>query len=80
MTIQVCIGSACHVRGSYQVKHIFEELIRQNGLENQVVLRPAFCLGVCGQGVGVRVDGRTISGVTAENAADLFRQYVLKEG
>ena len=71
MTIQFCIGSSCHVRG-------LEELIRQNGLENQVVLRPAFCLGVCGEGVGVRVDGQTLSGVTAENAADIFRQYVLK--
>ena len=72
MTIQVCIGSSC------EIKTILEELIRQNGLENQVVLRPAFCLGVCGEGVGVRVDGQTLSGVTAENAADIFRQYVLK--
>ncbi len=80
MTIQVCIGSSCHVRGSYEVKTIFEELIRQNGLEGQVALRPAFCLGVCGEGVGVRIDGQTLSGVTKENAADLFRQYVLKEG
>lgn len=39
MTIQVCIGSSCHVRGSYEVKTIFEELIRQNGLEGQVALR-----------------------------------------
>jgi len=78
MTIQVCIGSSCHVRGSYEIKTILEELIRQNGLENQVVLRPAFCLGVCGEGVGVRVDGQTLSGVTAENAAGIFRQYVLK--
>ena len=73
MTIQVCIGSSCHVRGSYEIKTILEELIRQNGLENQVVLRPAFCLGVC-----VRGDGQTLSGVTAENAAAIFRQYVLK--
>lgn len=79
MMIQVCIGSSCHVHGSYEVKTIFEQLLRQHGLEQQTELRPAFCLGACGEGVTVRIDGQTIGGVTTENAADIFRQYVLKE-
>ena len=32
----------------------------------------------CGEGVSVKIDGEPISGVTTENAADIFRQYVLK--
>ena len=51
MMIQVCIGSSCHVHGSYEVKTIFEQLLRQHGLEQQTELRPAFCLGACGEGV-----------------------------
>lgn len=78
MMIQVCIGSSCHVKSSYEVKTIFENLICENQLEEQITLRPAFCLGNCGEGVSVKIDGEPISGVTTENAADIFRQYVLK--
>ena len=67
MMIQVCIGSSCHVKGSYEVKTIFENLIRENQLEEQITLRPAFCLGNCGEGVSVKIDGEPISGVTTEN-------------
>ena len=77
MIIQVCIGSSCHVKGSYEVKTIFENLIREHHLEDQVTLRPAFCLGNCGEGVSVKIDGTAISDVTTENAAHVFAQHVL---
>ena len=41
MTIQVCIGSACHLRGSYDVKRTFENLIAQHGLGDRVQLQAA---------------------------------------
>ena len=79
MTIQVCIGSSCHVKGSYEVKTIFENLVQQHGLADKIVLRPAFCLGNCGEGVSVKIDGVAFGDVTVENAPALFAQYVLKQ-
>ncbi|WP_458863193.1 (2Fe-2S) ferredoxin domain-containing protein [Acidaminobacterium chupaoyuni] len=78
-TIQVCIGSSCHVKGSYHVKSIFEEKIRENHLEDSVELKVAFCLGNCSDGVSVRIDGQPISGVTRENAAEIFDRYLLND-
>ena len=46
-------------------------------LEDQVTLRPAFCLGNCGEGVSVKIDGTAISDVTTENAVQVFAQHVL---
>ena len=31
--IHICIGSACHVKGSYQVVQRFKELVAERGLE-----------------------------------------------
>lgn len=36
MKITVCIGSSCHVRGSRQVVEQLQDLIRKNGLGDEV--------------------------------------------
>ena len=53
MKITVCIGSSCHVRGSRQVVEQLQDLIRKNGLGDEVELCGSFCIGNCQQG-GVR--------------------------
>ena len=77
MTIQVCIGSACHRRGSYDVKRTFENLIAQHGLGDRVQLQAAFCLGHCEAGVSVAIDGEVVTGVTPQSAAQVFQARVL---
>lgn len=54
--IQVCIGSACHIKGSYNIINKLQELIKQKGLENQVGIKAAFCLGQCTKAVSVKVN------------------------
>lgn len=49
--IHICIGSACHVKGSYQVVQRFKELVAERGLENEVELMGTFCLDACSDGV-----------------------------
>lgn len=77
MTVAVCIGSACHLRGSYDVKNTFEALIAENKLEDKVILQVAFCLGHCKDGVTVKIDDEIITGVSKDNAADVFGEKVL---
>lgn len=55
-TIQVCIGSACHLKGSYNVINMLQNYIKENKLENQIAVKAAFCLGECTKAVSVRVN------------------------
>ncbi len=51
--IKICIGSACHVRGAYQVVNRFKEIVAERGLEDEVELMGTFCLDACSDGVAV---------------------------
>lgn len=79
MTISVCIGSACHLKGSYDVRMNFQNYIDQYNLGDIVNLEVAFCLGRCKDGVTIKVDDEIITGVTKENSEDIFKEKVLKK-
>ena len=40
VVVSVCVGSSCHMKGSYQVIKTFQELIKKNQLED---LRITIC-------------------------------------
>ncbi len=75
--IYICVGSSCHLKGSYQIIKAFEELIRKHGLESEAELKASFCLGRCTRGVSVKVGEEFIDGLTICNAAEKFDEYVL---
>ena len=60
VTVEVCIGSACYVKGSNEVVTILQELIKEKGWEDQVNVKGAFCMQVCTQGLGLRVNGKQL--------------------
>ncbi|MBM7855582.1 NADH-quinone oxidoreductase subunit G [Desulfohalotomaculum tongense] len=74
--VSVCVGTGCYLRGSYDIMNKFAELIKQLGLEGYVHLSGTFCLEKCDQGVSIRVDDEIITGVTAENAEQIFKTHV----
>ena len=76
-TVMVCIGSACHRRGSYQVTQRLKDLARERGLQDEIKVAPAFCLGNCGGGISVKVNDKLLSGVSMENVDDIFAREVL---
>ncbi len=79
MKISVCVGSSCHLKGSYKIIEKFKECIAANGLEDSVTLQAAFCLGKCTNGVSVKMDDEIVCGVSEENAEAVFNQYVLQK-
>ncbi len=79
MTINVCVGSSCHLRGSYKIIELMTEALKKNGLEDKVELSAAFCLGKCTHGVSIKVDDEVICGVSPENFNEIFDKYVLKK-
>lgn len=78
MVIEICVGSSCHIKGAYKVIENLRGFVQANGLENEITLKACFCMGHCGNGVSVRVDGEKILWLTPETCGD-FTASLLKE-
>jgi len=78
MVIQVCIGSVCHLRGSYDVIGQLEKLIEKNEMTDKVSIKAAFCLGHCVGAVSVKFNGEIYS-VQPSNVEEFFENVVKKQ-
>lgn len=74
--IEVCIGSACHIKGSYKVITELKRLIEENRLVTSVELKSSFCLGHCGHGVSVRVNETDIYSLRPEEVESFFNEHI----
>lgn len=70
--VQVCVGSSCHMKGSYQVVKTFESLIKQHELEDFVKLKASFCMGHCLNGIATMVNDKPVNNVGFSNAEQIF--------
>lgn len=77
MIIEVCVGSACHLKGAYNVINEFMTIIKEKGLEDKITIKAAFCLGNCTNGVSVRIDEEDILSCSADNVQEFFEKNVL---
>lgn len=78
MEVKVCVGSACHLKGSHAVVQRFQALIQEHNLNEQVELKSSFCLGVCQNDVSVQIN-ETIKNVSLETIDEVFKQDILGE-
>lgn len=77
LVVEICVGSSCHMKGSYEVIHQFKELIAAHALQDHVVLKASFCMKQCTNGIAMRIDEKPVTGVSPGNCAGIFRTYVL---
>ncbi len=75
MEVEICIGSSCHLKGSYQVVRKLEEYIEIHGLKNKIILKGSFCLGECTRGVSVRAR-REIYTMNEENCIKVLKDIM----
>jgi len=76
--IYICVGSSCHLKGSYQIVKDFERLIKKNKIEDKVEIVASFCLGCCTNGVSAKVGDEIIEGLNSSNIEEKFKEYVLE--
>ena len=76
MNITVCIGSACHLKGSWRVVEQLESLIETAELKKDITLNGVFCTGNCRKEVNLTVDGQVFS-VSPENTSVFFEEHIL---
>ncbi|WP_049040789.1 (2Fe-2S) ferredoxin domain-containing protein [Clostridium sporogenes] len=77
LIINICVGSACHLEGSYKVITLLQNFIEKNNLKDKVEIKGSFCLGHCTEGVSVKV-GDKIYSVNEENVEEFFNNVVLR--
>lgn len=77
--IHICIGSACHLKGTHEVIDIFRNLIETYHLEEKLELKAAFCIGHCTEAVTVQKWDGTILSVNKDNAETIFLSEILPE-
>jgi len=77
MEVMVCVGSSCHLKGAENVIKLFQELIQQERVSRQVVLKGSFCLNKCSDaGVTVKI-GEEYLKTTPEGAARFFYDTIM---
>ena len=79
MRISVCVGSSCHLKGSYDVIEGFKKLIEEYGVEQEVGVEASFCLGHCAEGVTIKIDDEIVTGLKGDNVRKVFEERVLPE-
>lgn len=76
MRVTICIGSACHLKGSREIIQELQTLVSQSGLTEKVDLNGSFCSGNCVNGVCVTIDG-TLFSLKPEDTKDFFDKEIV---
>ena len=77
ITVTVCVGSSCHIKGAHEVIKKFDQIIRERKLQDDVLLKGSFCMDHCAdEGVSIKIDDEFHS-VKNSAALELFQQEVL---
>ena len=77
ITLSVCVGSSCHVRGSHALIEGLERELERRGLADRVELRGEFCLGQCRCAPNLRIDGRALGEVLPGDVVDIIDEMVM---
>lgn len=80
ITVSVCLGSACHLKGANGVLEAFLALIEKHQAQAVVQMAGSFCQGRCTEGVVVQIDDQLLTNVTRDQVHGLFLKYILKIG
>ncbi|MCB2289891.1 (2Fe-2S) ferredoxin domain-containing protein [Clostridium sp. CS001] len=76
--ISVCVGSACHLKGSREVIEGLQRLIKENDISDKVELKGAFCSGRCMEAVSVSVDDKELFSLNESNVDEFFKETIMR--
>ena len=77
LEVSICIGSSCHLKGSYNIIQQFQQLLEEHSLHNSIELKGSFCMKQCNcDGVAVTI-GSEIYHIKPEAAIEFFKTTVL---
>lgn len=77
VTIFVCVGSACHLKGSYNIINQLQQIIEEKKLGEEVIVKAALCLGNCTNAVSASIDNGEVVSLSKENVRSFFEKDVM---
>lgn len=78
--VKICVGSACHLKGSEELVELIKKEINQRRLEDEIILSAGFCCGKCNNtGVTVEVDDDIYTEITRERWHEFIEDKILSK-
>jgi len=77
--ITVCVGSACHLKGSHDIINYFKDAIKEAGLDQDVELKGTFCMDKCTDGANLLIDDVLFHVNSVDEARQIFENEILKK-
>ncbi|MFZ7103911.1 MAG: (2Fe-2S) ferredoxin domain-containing protein [Peptococcaceae bacterium] len=78
LTISVCVGTACHVKGAYIIINKLQTMIKEKKVADKVTVTGAFCLGNCSTSeISVRINEGAVHSVSEEKLAEFFAKEIM---
>lgn len=78
-TIQVCLGTACYVRGGKKILQKLQEILEINVGEttkdNKFTLEVMRCIGACGLAPAISINGTVYKQVNPEKLKEIIKKY-----
>jgi len=78
ITVTVCVGSSCHIKGAREMIGRFNDFLTKEGLEDKVELKGSFCMERCGEGINWEINDEILSSSSVEEGVEMFRKKVLE--
>lgn len=75
----LCMGSACHQMGVYEVLPRLQSLIQDYNLTDSIELKGSFCLETCSHGIVMKYGDRHFINISPQNIDDKFIHEILPE-
>ncbi|UCC21537.1 MAG: (2Fe-2S) ferredoxin domain-containing protein [Planctomycetota bacterium] len=83
ITVTVCVGSSCHIKGARELIARFNEFLSKKGLEDKVELKGSFCMEHCGEGINWKINDEILTSSDVEGGVKMLGKKLrlaLKQG
>ena len=78
VTVTVCVGSSCHVKGARDMIMNFNDMLKEHGIESKVELKGSFCMERCGEGINWQIDDEPLTSSSIEDAIRVFKERIVE--
>ena len=78
VTVTVCVGSSCHIKGARDVIMHFNNLLKEHDLDDKVELKGSFCMERCGEGINWQIDDEPFTSSGVEDAVRVFKKRIIE--
>ena len=76
VNVSICVGSACHMKGTYATTKLFREELEKAGIADKVHLTASFCMGNCKDGPCAKVNDTLFHHVDAGRVPSLIAEEI----